>query len=192
MSSHLRARSSLTRNPVAASSNTNVRSLTASLVRSVLEFVQFENIGNLLSFRALPNEANRISVRPLVPHCVTEESAHNVPKSSLWFLWPARCYPAIPRRLQTSPAGAGDCPNEEQSRRLGNIRKRLVSSAPCVRVRPRSVPSTDNVRSVSAIVLGRLSARGVCWLASMRNACAALRADASEGRLTTVPMTTLR
>src|SRR5579883_260901 len=44
-----------------------------------LKFVQFEYIGNALPLCALANEPDRILVRPLVPHRVTEESAHDVP-----------------------------------------------------------------------------------------------------------------
>src|SRR6202789_2364498 len=44
-----------------------------------LKFVQFEHIGNPLSFRALTNEFDRVLIRPLVPHRMTKESAHDVP-----------------------------------------------------------------------------------------------------------------
>src|ERR1700679_1206279 len=44
-----------------------------------LKFVQFAQIGNSLSFRALTNEFDRVLIRPLVPHRMTKESAHDVP-----------------------------------------------------------------------------------------------------------------
>ena len=51
----------------------------SELRQKSLKFMQFEDIGNPLSLRALAHELDRILIRPLVPHRVMEESAHKVP-----------------------------------------------------------------------------------------------------------------
>ncbi len=44
-----------------------------------MKFRKFENVGHSLSLRALTHELDWVAVNPLVPHCVMEDCAHEVP-----------------------------------------------------------------------------------------------------------------
>jgi hypothetical protein len=49
------------------------------LAEKELKFRKFKNVRNLLPFRALPNELDRVTINPLVSHRVMKDCAHDVP-----------------------------------------------------------------------------------------------------------------
>jgi hypothetical protein len=148
------------------------------LAQEQLEFRQFEFVRHLLPFRALANEFDWVSVNPLVPHRVMEDGAHQI--SNLR----SRCFRPLDSvqpffngdrlyLIQSVISPTRENPDLQIAFIRGSRRERLASL-----ILTNQLFELVMSNQFRKCVIGPPSVCGVCWLASMRNALAALSADA--------------